>query len=252
MNPRHAQIVEALAERGEASVRDLAARFGVAEMTIRRDLAELQREGRLQRTHGGAVLSRAGVVEFAFKEKGRERAAEKRAIAACVAGLIRPGMAISLDTGTTTLEVARAVAGMRELTVLTSSLVIASALYAQDGIELVLLGGTVRSGNPDLSGWLTEENLRRFRVDLAILGADGINLDGAFTTDVAVARVSQAMIAGAGAVVLAADSTKFERTAFVQFASWADIDHVATDAGVPARVRRWLDKTAKRVAYAQT
>ena len=253
-NPRHKAILDILASGGDTSVQDLAGRFGVSLMTIRRDLALLEREGELTRTHGGAVLSKAGVVEFAFEARAKEHAAEKRAIGEAVASMIRPGMAISLDTGSTTLEVARATVlalGNRDpLTVLTSSLVIASALYAHDNVDLVLLGGTARKGSPDLTGWLTEENLKRFRVDLAVLGADGLTQDGAFTTDVNVARVSQAMAAGAQRTVLAADHSKFEKTAFVCFAPWTKFTHVVTDDQVPPPVRRWLNKAVKHVVYA--
>ena len=255
-NPRHAEILDVLASGGDASVQDLADRFGVSLMTIRRDLAMLENEGELTRTHGGAVRSKAGVVEFAFEERAKEHAHEKQAIGEAVAAMIRPGMAVSLDTGTTTLEVARAtvrsIGSRAPLTVLTSSLVIASALYAHDNIDLVLLGGTARKGSPDLTGWLTEENLKRFRVDLAVLGADGVSRDGVFTTDVNVARVSQAMAAGAAQTVLAVDHGKFEQSAFVRFASWSKFTHVVTDDQVPPPIRSWLNKAVKHVIYAKT
>ena len=134
MNQRQSGILETIRSAGGASVRDLAAHFHVSDMTIRRDLAFLESRGDLTRTHGGAVLSRTGIVEFTFKQKERLCAAEKQAIAAEAAALLRPGMTITLDTGTTTLEVARAIAGTRRLTVLTSSLPIASVLYASEGV----------------------------------------------------------------------------------------------------------------------
>ena len=146
MNARHERIVAFLGGRGEASVQDLAEHFDVSLMTIRRDLALLERAGRLTRTHGGAVLSKPGVVEFAFVEKGERFAAEKRAIAREAARLVQPGMSVALDSGTTTLEVAKAIRSIDGITVLTSSLAIASVLYAQDNVELVLLGGTAGRG----------------------------------------------------------------------------------------------------------
>jgi len=251
MNSRQSHILERLIAGNEVSVQDLAARFGVSEMTVRRDLVRLEREGELTRTHGGAVLSKAGVIEFAFKEKEKHFAAEKKAIAREVASFIHPGMTLTLDTGTTTLEVARAIVGIKNLTVLTSSLAIASALYVYDHIELVLLGGTVRKGNPDLSGRLTEENLKCFRVDLALIGADGADPAGVYTTDMNIACVSQWMISGAAQTVLALDHSKFEKTAFVKFALWDRIDRVITDDGVPPRVRKWLNKSVREVIYAQ-
>ncbi len=249
MNHRQRETLELLAARGEVSVQALAERFGVSEMTIRRDLSVLEGAGELQRTHGGAVLSRAGVVEFAFRSRGGLHAAEKRAIAARAAERVREGMTVSLDTGTTTMEVARAIGGMKNLKVLTCSLPVASILYANPNVQLVLLGGTVRPGSPDLSGWLTEENLKQFRVDLAVLGADAADRTGLYTTDTNVARVSQAMVAGAGEAMLVADHTKFDRTAFVRFATWDLIDYVVTDSGVGKATRKWLMKAAGKVVF---
>ena len=248
---RQTTILDVLASRGEVSVQELAQGLGVSLMTVRRDLTRLERDGQITRTHGGAVLSKAGVIEFAFLEQGKVCAAEKRAIAKAVAAMIEPGMTVTLDTGTTALEVAKAIAGIRPLTVLTSSLAIASALYAHDHIELVLLGGTARKGSPDLTGWLTEENLKRFRVDLAVLGADGADPDGAYTTGVSVARVSQAMIAGATRTVLGVDHTKLGKAAFVRFAEWGDLSQVVTDAGASGATRKWLRKAVKNVTYAR-
>ncbi|MCX7804465.1 MAG: DeoR/GlpR family DNA-binding transcription regulator [Planctomycetota bacterium] len=251
MNARQAEILEILQRDGKASVQALARRFRVNAMTIRRDLVALQATGRVARTHGGAMLARTGVVEFAFAEKARRNMEQKKAIAAEIAGLVPPGSTVSLDTGTTTLEAARAIAGIPGLTVLTSSLAIASALYARENVNLVLLGGTVRKNSPDLSGPLTEDNLRKFRVSIAVLGADGASPEGVFTLDEGVARVSRAMIAGAEKTILAADSSKFSAAAFVRFAEWSDIDIVVTDEGAPPSVRGWLEKKAGRVIYAR-
>ncbi len=251
MNARQKRIVEILTQNGEVFVQELAKRLKVTAMTIRRDLHLLERQGSLIRTHGGAVLSSAGIIEFSFLKKGEQHGTEKRAIAARVATMVTPGMTVVLDTGTTCLEVAKAINGINPLKVLTSSLAIASALYARDNIDLVLLGGKARKGNPDLTGWLTEENLKHFRVDMAVCGADGADREGVYTTDEAVAHVSQGMIACAGITVLAADCSKFGKTSFLKYGSWSDFDHVVTDSGLSSEARRWLHRVAKSVIYAQ-
>ena len=251
MNTRRTKIMELLSKDGEVYVQELAKDLSVTTMTIRRDLDALERDGSLIRTHGGAVLAKAGIIEFSFKRKGEERAFEKRAIAQEVAGSVESGMTIALDTGTTVLEVANAISGIDNLTVLTSSLVIASTLYARDNINLVLLGGKARRGSPDLTGWLTEENLKHFRVDVAVVGADGADHDGVFTDDESVARVTQAMIAGAGAAILAMDHSKFARPAFLKYAAWSDFDRVVTDSKVPRSVRKWLRRATSHVVYAK-
>ena len=242
MNTRQTRIVDLLMRQGEVFVQDLANQLDVTTMTIRRDLDTLEREGHLVRTHGGAVIAKAGIIEFSFKRQGQKRALEKRSIAQKCVALVKTGMTVSLDTGTTVLEVAKAIAGTPNLTALTSSLVIASALYARGNVDLVLLGGKVRRGSPDLTGWLTEENLKHFRVDMAFLGADGADRDGVFTSDESVARVSQAMIACAATTVVVADNTKFQRPSFLRYATWNEVDCVVTDNRVPPEVKKWLPR----------
>jgi DeoR/GlpR family transcriptional regulator of sugar metabolism len=250
MNARREKIIGLIAREGAVSVAAMAAAFDVTEMTIRRDLEALEGKGRLVRTHGGAILARTGIVEFAFQERADAYAAQKRAIAREAARYVRPGMSVSIDTGTTTLEAAKAIARTGDLHVLTPSLAVASALYAVAGIELVLLGGIARKGSPDLQGEITEDNIKRFRVNVAILGADAIAQDGLYTTDAAVSRVSSAMIAHAEMRLVVADSSKLAQVAFVKYADWKDVDVLITDDGAPTAARRWLKKAAKKVIYA--
>jgi DeoR/GlpR family transcriptional regulator of sugar metabolism len=239
-SPRARQILDLLAGGDEVAVADLAERFGVTETTIRRDLDALERDGRVTRTHGGAILAARAVVSFAFADRQRTRSAEKRAIAAAAARRIAPGATVILDTGTTTLELARILPGAAGLKVLTSSLAIAAALQGRPDLELVLLGGTVGRGSPDLGGPLTVENLAAFRADLAFIGADAADRHGLYTDDQRIADVSRAMIGSATKVVLVADSGKFGRTAFVRFATWRTVDAAIVDDGLGAGPRRWL------------
>lgn len=248
-NPRHEAIRRALAVEGEVGARELARRFGVTPMTIRRDLATLAAAGALRRTHGGAMPARPGAIDLAFREREERETDRKRAIAREAARLIRPGMSLSLDTGTTTLEVARALPDVRDLTVLTSSLAIAAALYARENVQLVVLGGTARKTRPDLYGDLTEENLKRFRVDLAFLGADAVTPEGIFTTDVEISRVSRAMVAKAERVVVVADSGKLSGRAFVKCLNLDEINLVITDDACPPEARKWLEAAIGQVTY---
>jgi DeoR/GlpR family transcriptional regulator of sugar metabolism len=247
---REEEILGLAVRDGEVSVDDLARRLGVSEMTIRRDLARLARAGRLNRTHGGAVLSRPAVIQFSFLEAENRHAAEKRAIAREAAQRVALGQSVALDTGTTTLEVARALAGVPGLTVLTSSLAIASVLHGRENLELVLLGGVARKHSPDLSGALTEQNAQLFRVHWAFLGADAVGPAGTFTTDFRVAGVSRALAARADRTVLVADHTKFHLTAFVRCVELTELDEVITDAGCAADVRAWLETAVPKVTYA--
>ncbi len=249
LNTRYRRILDLLGEREEVSVQELARRLQVSVMTIRRDLDFLEREGRLIRTHGGAILSHAGTVQFSFEQRTRKHAEEKRAIAREIAKMIQPGMALALDSGTTTLEVARAIATKDNLTVLTASLAIASVLYTHENIELVLLGGRASRQGPELTGWLTEENLKQFHVDWAVTGADGIIPQGVFTSTTETNRVCKAVLACGERTILAADYSKFGSSSFVRFAAVGDFDYVVTDDKVPGAVRIWLEAEAQRVIY---
>ena len=247
---RHQQILEMLAGREAVGVSELTARFRVTAMTIRRDLEILEQQGSLTRTHGGAILAAPAVVAFAFSERQQSHLAEKAAIARVAARLVKPGMTVILDTGTTTLEVARALRGIAGIKVLTSSLAIASALLAHDDLELVLLGGTVSARSPDLSGPLTEDNLGAFRAELAFIGADAVDARGLYTSSQQIARVSRAMIANASRTLLVADSSKFGKTSFARFAGWNQIEGIITDSGMAAASRRWLGRITKSATFA--
>ena len=247
VNHRYTKILEQLAKHGEVFVHELAESFGVTSMTIRRDLEALERRDALVRTHGGAIFSKRSVAQFAFIDRNQKNINRKRAIAREAACLVKPGMEIILDTGTTSLEVARSIAGVKGLKVLTSSLAIASELHTHENIELVLLGGEVRKNSPDLKGPLTEENLRQFRVQLAILGADAADRRGIYADDLSVGRVSKAMIECADRTAIVLDSEKFMDCSFVKIADWCDIEHVVTDHEIPAKASVWLSEAVEHV-----
>lgn len=248
---RRNAILDRLSKEGEVLVLALASDFNVTAMTIRRDLEAMEAQNALTRTHGGAILSRQSEAKFAFLERNRTSIEEKQAIARKAAAMVEPGMSIVMDTGTTTLEVARALGGIEGLQVLTSSLAVASTLHTNAHIEVVLLGGTVGTNSPDLSGSLTVSNLRKFRVQLAILGVDALDEQGLYTADLGTAQVSEAMIEVAEDTVLVADSRKFSRTSFVKFADWSQVGHLVTDAAVSAEDRKWLKRCVKDVRYAE-
>lgn len=243
-------ILDRVMREGGVSVDALAGDLGVSVMTIRRDLSELAYAGRLSRRHGGAIPARGGIAEFAFRERSERHAAGKHAIAQAVAAMVQPGMAIGLDTGTTTLEVARALTTKTGITVLTTSLAVASVLHVVEGIEVMLLGGNVRKNSPDLTGPLAERNIRQFRMHLVVLGADAVKQDGVYTTDVRIAGMTRAFTENANRVVLVVDSSKFGATAFVQCLELGEVHCVVTDDGCPESVRSWLGRRVGEVIYA--
>lgn len=249
MNRRQADILELLATRGELEVAAMAQRFRVNQATVRRDFQYLEDQGHLVRSHGAAIPSPAALAQLAFVRKGQKNEQEKRTIGRAVAGEIKPGMVVALDTGTTALEVARAIVNIAGIKVLTTSLPVAAVLHAQPNIEVILMGGTVRRNDPDLSGALTEENLRRFRSDVAILGADAAGKEGLFTADMTTARTAQAMMAGSRRRVVVIDSTKFAAAGLFRYAPWDDVAAVYTDSGVGAGDRAWLKQLGITVHF---
>jgi DeoR/GlpR family transcriptional regulator of sugar metabolism len=246
------KIASLLAGRDEVTVQEMAEHFGVTPMTIRRDLDTLSRQGRVMRTHGGAMLAAPAVAAFEFMDRRTANPEVKRAIAEMALQRIEPGMTLLLDTGTTTLELARLLGGIPGLTVVTSSLAIASVLFAVPEMELILLGGTVNQNSPDLHGALTVDNLQSFHADLAFLGADGANAQGFYTSDLSIAQVSRAIIVSADSAVLLIDSSKFGAPTFARIAGWNALAGVVTDSRLRPADKRLLKKYVKDVGIAKS
>lgn len=230
---RRSRISELLNQRGECSVEHLARRVGVSTMTIRRDLQALAAAGRVIRTHGGATPAERIAFEFQFLERSRKNRRAKWAIAAAAAELVDDGQSVLLDSGTTTLALAERLKTKKSLTVITTSLPIASALQFCERIEVLLLGGFVRRDSPDLTGALTEANVERLRADVAFIGADGVDRRGnIYNASLPVGRLLGKMASSANRVYVVADSSKIGASALMRFGSIAKWDGLITDAGV--------------------
>ncbi|WP_433425320.1 DeoR/GlpR family DNA-binding transcription regulator [Microtetraspora malaysiensis] len=226
-------IMNALRAADSVSVAELAAAHGVSEMTIRRDLDELAQQGVVRRVRGGALSLLLRGEEPPFGVRAREAVEAKRRIAAEVAALLSDGEAVLLDSGTTLLEVARAVRD-RRLTVLPLGLQAAQELAAAPRIRLVLPGGEVRQGELNFVGPLTEASIGALRFDTAVIGCCGLSAEHGLTAhDLPEVAIKQAAIASARRVVAACDSGKFGRTAFGAVCPLDRLDVVVTDEGVP-------------------
>jgi DeoR/GlpR family transcriptional regulator of sugar metabolism len=242
---RRQEILDAV-RGGPAHVGELAAAFGVSEMTVRRDLRALERDGKLTRVHGGAVVS----AEPSFAEVVVERLDAKDRIGAAAAALVEDGQTIMLDIGTTTLQLARHLRG-REVTVITSNLAAYEELLPEASVELVLLGGIVRRNYRSLVGVLAEDALRQLRADVAFLGASGVEDDLAVVdTTMVEVPIKRAMMAAAARTVLLADSAKFGMRGVVRVCGPEEIDTLVTDDGAPAAVRRALKRAGVEVITA--
>lgn len=228
---RRTAILEILSRDGFISVPALTRELGYSQATIRRDLAQLGKLGRLRRTYGGAMS--AGTGETPYREKLQEAAGAKARIARVAASLVEPGMAIGFTGGTTTLYVARALEGHPDLTVVTNALTIATEL-SPSGIRVIVTGGESRGTTFELVGPLAEPVLQHIHLDLVFVGVDGISVDGGLTTHHSVeAQTNRALIQRAKRAVVVADSRKLGRRTFAQITPIERIHTVITDAPGP-------------------
>ncbi|WP_138906393.1 DeoR/GlpR family DNA-binding transcription regulator [Streptomyces chryseus] len=228
---RWRQITDAVREAGRMGVAELAALTGASEMTVRRDLEVLAEQGVLERYRGGARSLLLQGEEPPFALRAQEGSETKRRIAAEVAALIADGESVVVDSGTTCLEVARALEH-RRLTVMPLSLHAVNALASAAGLTLLVPGGRPRPGELALTGPLTAASLAALRFDTAVIGCCGLTpADGLTAYDLEDAAVKRAAIASARRVVAVAESAKLSRTALAFVAPASALHVVVTDDG---------------------
>lgn len=223
-------VLDLLNSQGSITVADLVTRCSVSEMTVRRDLDALEGKGLLRRVHGGAVSARGRSYEPPYVRRSIENWAEKERIGQVAAGLINNGDSITLDVGTTTLEVARHLAGEQDLTIITPSFHIVNLLAEQPGIRLILTGGILRPGELSLVGDLAERAFQDFFVDKLFLGIGGIDFEAGLTEfNLEDALVKKAMLRSAKEIIVVADASKFRQVAFAAVAPLNVVSRIVTD-----------------------
>ncbi|RPE78419.1 MULTISPECIES: DeoR/GlpR family DNA-binding transcription regulator [unclassified Frondihabitans] len=239
---RMVAIISSLGERGSASFADLATELGVSAATIRRDLADLEDQGLLARTHGGArAFTSAAEVPVGLRDSQFRLA--KQLIARRAATLLPDGpYAIAIGGGTTAAGVARALMFRTDLTIVTNSLTTATEIASRPNIKVIMTGGVIRSQSFELVGALAENAFNAINVGTAILGMDGIgSVGGATTHDETEARTNTAMVRHAQRVIVVADSSKVGRVTLAKVADLTEIHDLVTDSGADsdelARIR---------------
>lgn len=235
---RQELILAAIRARGAVRVGDLVVDLAVSEMTIRRDIADLARQGLVRRVHGGAVDLHHASHEPGFGTKRALAAAEKAAIAGAAAARVTPGSAVALSAGTTTHVLATLLAAdrsLRPLTVVTNSLPAAEALHRPEDHELtvVLTGGT-RTPSDALVGPVATQALSGLRVDVTFLGVHGMDLEAGLTTpNLLEAETDRALVAAAASTVVLADHSKWGTVGLARIIDLADVDLLVTDDALP-------------------
>ncbi len=249
---RQARLVEIVWKEGRASVETLAELLGASRETIRRDLTRLARQGKVQKVHGGAVKP---VVpgEPEFQQRLSENAPAKMAIARRAAALFRPGEALFVDTGSTTLFFAGEIARLEGLTIITNSTEIARVVGgAGSGHQVFLLGGEYGAGNSQTTGTMVVEQIRAFRAHHAVLTVGAIDRrGGAMDYNIAEAQVARAMISRSEQVTILADHSKFSALASFQVCALSRIDRLVCDGPVPRDIHEALEAEGARLHVAE-
>ncbi|RSM71598.1 DeoR/GlpR transcriptional regulator [Kibdelosporangium aridum] len=244
-------LLEIIARDGRLEVETAAQELDVSTATIRRDLDRLAQQQMVTRTRGGATANNVSY-DLPLRYKTARHATEKDRIARAASALIRPGVVVGLNGGTTTTEVARALAtradllaagGEAALTVVTNALNIANELTVRQHVKIVVTGGVVRPQSYELTGPLGTLLLEQLTLDHLFLGVDAISAtEGATAYNEGEASINQLMVARARQVVVVADSSKLGRHAFARICEIRQVDVLITDSGAePAAVGAFTD-----------
>lgn len=236
--------------QAERSVRvaDLSRRLGVSEATIRNDLAQLEQDGFVKRTYGGALLVRGTRYERSFREQEAHYREEKVRIAEAAAKLIRPGDLVFLDVGTTTTEIARRLPDLEDLVICTSALNIAVELERCANVTVMVTGGTVRYMQHSLVNPLGTLLISNIHADKLFLGCNGVSAEhGVTNSNLPEAEIKQAMVRASKEVIVVADSSKIGHVAAAHVVSLAAVDRVITDRGADPEERERIRKSGVNV-----
>lgn len=247
-------LLELLAERGRLEVEEAAAGLSVSAATIRRDFDQLAEQRMLVRTRGGAVAHGVSY-ELPLRYKTARHASEKQRIGKAVAELVAPGEAVGLTGGTTTTEVARALAlradlasGSPALTVVTNALNIAGELAVRPQFKIVVTGGVARAQSYELVGPLADAVLAQITVDVTVLGVVAFDVThGAAAHDETEAAVNQLLCERAQRVIVAADSSKLGGRAFARICAAEQVDTLVTDSAADLDTVRGFEEAGVRV-----
>ncbi len=239
---RREHILQQLNTNGKIEIEDLVNELNVSAMTIRRDLAYLEETDQIIRTHGGAILNKPLVVESSFRTKEGKFNDRKRAIAEKAVQFIQDHSTILLDSGTTTLEIAKLLKEKTTITVVTNDIKIAAELLDTD-VKVIVTGGELQNTIGTLFGPLTEQMLRGIHVDLFFLGAHAIHSRAGVTAPTfEKAAIKKLMIAASEKTWLVADSSKFDQKSLTKVCDLNHIHGLITDEHISDETEKMLNE----------
>jgi DeoR/GlpR family transcriptional regulator of sugar metabolism len=232
---RHRLVCDAVQATGRIKVADLASTMQVSEMTIRRDLEELEAKGALTRVHGGAVSNVSRSFEPGFAARSMLQLDAKQRIGQAAAALVRDGETVIIDAGTTTLHMVQSLRRDLRIRALALSLFIADELADMPNVTLMIPGGQVRRYERSFVGPATTAMLEQLTFDTTFVTVGGVDLEAGFTEyEFDDALTKKAALGSARRKVVVADSTKLGAVAFVRLCRASDIDILVTDSAAPA------------------
>lgn len=240
---RQQQILEDIKKNGVGSITELSQKYGVSEMTIRRDLMVLEEEGHIKRTHGGALSLNSSVVEPRYAAKQKLHASSKESLARYAAeALVEDGDIIILEGGTTVTAMAQYLTNVQNLTVVTNGLYTTNALQPLVPQSTVICtGGILREVSATFVGPVAEQFFREFHANKLFLSATGLTLDAGFTDpSMLETQIKKAMIASADQVIMLLDSNKFGVKSLTTVLQAGQVNILVTDAGAPRDVLQAL------------
>ncbi len=245
---RRNYIMRLLHDQGHVSVSGLSSDLDVSEVTIRKDMRFLEERELLVRTHGGAALLDQYVYDLPFDEKAPRNLDAKKKIGQAAARLVEDSDTLILDSGSTTLQVARNLRNKKDLTVATASIHIALELLRLSGVDLLMLGGIVRPTSASVVGSYAELMLREHAFRKLFLAGDGFDIGyGLTTTNTMEAHLNRIMIEAAQQTIAVVDSSKIGRRGLSRICATQDINTLIIDSDVPDEIVRRLEEEGLRV-----
>ncbi|HEY4154680.1 MAG TPA: transcriptional repressor AgaR [Puia sp.] len=245
---RRVLILEKLDQEKQVDVISLSRELNVSEVTIRNDLSRLEKKNMLIRARGGAIKVDHVGIDFNLSDKNKQHFKEKQRIGRAAADQIEDGDTIILDSGTTTMEIARNLENKTDLTVITNALNIANQLAELKNGNIIIPGGFLRKNSLSLIGSTAEESFRNYFCDKLFLAVDGINsTHGLSTPNVEEAHLNRVMIEISKQVIVVADSSKFFKRSLAFIAPVTEVDVLVTDSGIAPDEKKKLENLGVKV-----
>ena len=245
---RQKRIFTMIQKKGSISCKDVEKALNISLPTVWRDLNVLEQQGKVSKTHGGAVLKEGNGYEFLFSNRLKKNIEVKKRIAEKAASLIESDEIIGLDTGTTAALAARSLRNHSNITVITPSLSAASDLLGAKGIYTILLGGNIREETMSVVGSVTVDHIRQFRLSKYFIGASAVDpVNGTMDAYLFEIEIKKAMMAVADKKIVLVDSTKFNKKSLAVMAEFKDVDLLITDKKITVEHERMIKEQSVEI-----